>query len=297
MAEIPKELFDKIRRIQYQSTRLANDLLAGAYRSAFRGKGMEFEEVREYQTGDDVRAIDWNVTARMNRPFVKSFREERDMTVTLAVDISASTQFGTGNSSKREFITEIAAVLAFSALKNSDRVGLVLFSSEVEKYYPPAKGTRHILKIIRELLAHEAEHQGTDIRKALCFLGKVHRHSSICFLISDFISPDYSHEVGIIASKHDLISISVSNPSEKELPQLGLVSLFDLETGEDKLVDTSSPALREHFKKESSLALETNRMLMLKNGADFLEVRTDQPYLPQVRKFFAIRQKRHRWGS
>ena len=297
MAEIPQELFHKIRRIQYQSMRLANDLFAGAYKSAFRGKGMEFEEVREYLPGDEYRSIDWNVTARMNRPFVKNFREERNLTVILAVDLSASTLFGTGNVSKREMIAEIAAVIAFSAIKNNDRVGLLLFSSEVEKYFPPAKGTRHVLRVIRELLVHQPLHSGTDIGAALSFLGRVQGRSCICFLISDFLSGDFFRAASLIAAKHDLIGLSVSDPFEREMPQLGFASLYDLETKEAKLLDTSSKPLRDQFKAEAQESTAARKKLMQKIGADLVEISTHAPYLPQLRKFFALRKMRHRWGQ
>ena len=257
---------------------------------------MEFEEVREYLPGDDFRSIDWNVTARMNRPFVKSFREERNMTLILAVDVSASTQFGSGNVSKKDFITEMAAVIAFSAIKNNDRVGLLLFSNQVESYFPPAKGTRHVLRVIRELLVHQPQHLETDIGAALSFLAKVQGRSCICFLISDFISKDYTQAATLIAAKHDLIGIAVSDPSERELPQLGLVSFYDLETKELKMVDTSSRALRERFSKTHELTAAPKK-LMQKMGADLVEIDTNHPYIPQLRKFFTLRKQRHRWGA
>jgi uncharacterized protein (DUF58 family) len=299
MPLVSQEIFKKIRHIQYQSTRLANDFLVGAYKSAFRGRGMEFEEVREYQPGDEYRAIDWNVTARMNRPYVKSFREERDMTVLLAVDISASTRFGSGQTSKREMIAEIAAVIAFSAIKNNDRVGLLLFSDMVEKYYPPRQGTRHVLQVIRELLVYEPQHRGTDLSAAFAFLGKVHQRSGICFLISDFIgavedSAAYAHAAALIAHKHDLICISVQDPAERELPHLGLTALSDLEAGSFQWVDTESHDLREQFKKSTEQAFNAHRALLKKIGADLIEIWTNQPYMPLLRQFFARRKKERR---
>lgn len=285
-------LFKKISRIQFQTTRLANDVLAGAYRSAFKGRGMEFEEVREYQPGDEVRTIDWNVTARMQRPFVKSFREEREITMTLLVDISSSTRFGSGQQLKSELIAEIAALLAFSAIKNNDKVSLILFSDRVEKYFPPNKGTRHVLRVIRELLAYKPEGHGTDIAAALSFLGKIQQHSSICFLISDFICPDYSHEAAIIAKRHDLVAISIEDAAEKQFPSMNLVSFVDLESGRQQLVDTNSTTIHQVQIKNSETRIGSQKKLMHRLGADFLHIQSDKPYLPQLRKFFLIRQKR-----
>jgi uncharacterized protein (DUF58 family) len=294
MAEISLDLIKKIRRIQYQTTKLADDILAGAYRSAFRGKGMEFEEVREYQQGDEVRTIDWNVTARMNRPFVKSFREERDMTVLLAVDISASTRFGSGHGLKKDLIAELAAVLAFSAIKNNDRVGLILFSNIVEKYIPPRTGTRHVLRVIRELLAYRAVNRGTDVGAALSFLSKVQRRSCICFLISDFICPDYSREAALAVVNHDIVSIAIVDPFETKMLPMDLLALSDLESGKTALIDSSSPLTQQHLQEQTKQRLVAQKKLMEKIGGDFLAIHSEEPYLPQLRKFFAIRQKRQR---
>lgn len=294
MPDITSALFKKISRIQFQTTRLADDVLAGAYRSAFKGRGMEFEEVREYQPGDEVRTIDWNVTARMRRPYVKTFREERELTMTLVVDISASTRFGSGHQLKSELVAEIAAVLAFSAIKNNDKVALILFSNKVEKYFPPNKGTRHVLRVIRELLVYEPKNQGTNVAEALSFLGKVQQHSSICFLISDFICDDYTHEAAVIAKRHDLIALAIEDPSEIIFPKMDLVAFKDLESGEERLIDTSSTAVRQQLKTEGQQRLAAQEKLMRKLGADFLSIQTDRPYMPQLRKFFLIRQKRRR---
>jgi len=294
MAEISSTLFKKIRRIQIQTTHLAEDILAGAYRSAFKGRGMEFEEVREYQAGDDPRTIDWNVTARMNRPYVKSFREEREMTVMLIVDLSASTRFGTKQALKRDIITEIAAVIAFSAIKNNDKVGLILFTDVVEKYFPPKKGTRHVLRVIRELLAFKPKDRKTNMGAALAFLGEVQKLSGICFLISDFICSDYSHEAALIANKHDLVSIAVVDPSEVHFPDMNITAFEDLETGEKKLIDTSSSEVKEYLHREISERLTAQKKLMNQLGADFLAIHSEIPYLPQLKKFFILRQRRFR---
>lgn len=294
MAEITSDLFKKIRRIQYQTTQLANDVLAGAYRSAFKGKGMEFEDVREYQEGDDIRTIDWNVTARMNHPYVKSFREERELTVTLVVDASASTRFGSKSQLKSDLIAEVAAVLAFSAIKNNDKVSLVLFSDTIEKYLPAKKGTRHVLRVIRELLAFSPKHRGTNLANALSFVGKVQRSASICFLISDFICPDFSREIAPIANLHDLISIAVIDPSEAAFPPMQLVAFSDLETGEKHLIDTSSSSTEQHLKDSLDQRNASQQKLMKSIGADFIALYTDVPYMTALRKFFKIRAKRQR---
>lgn len=290
MAAIAPDLFKTIRRIEIVSTQLANDILAGAYRSAFKGRGMEFEEVREYQPGDEIRTIDWNVTARMSNPFVKIFREERDITVILVVDVSGSSRFGGRNGLKSELIAEIGAVLAFSAIKNNDKVGLILFTDIVEKYVPPRKGTRHVLRIIRELLAFEPQQRGSNLKGALSFLGKVQSKPGICFLISDFLCSDYAHEAAIIAKKHDLISISVSDPYEHSFPQLGLVHVADLETGQTTLVDAAFPSFQKEFQRKTTERLAKQKQLMGKIGAGFIDIRTDQPYLAELRKFFKLRE-------
>jgi uncharacterized protein (DUF58 family) len=294
MAAIPKELFKKIRKIQFQTTHLANDILAGAYHSAFKGKGMEFEEVREYQPGDEIRSIDWNVSARMGHPYIKNFREERELTVMLVVDISASAHFGSIGQLKSDLIAEIGAVIAFSAIKNNDKVGLILFTEEVEKYLPPKKGTRHVLRVIRELLAFKPKKRGTNIQAALSFLGSVHRRSGICFLISDFICSDFSHELSLVVKKHDLVAIGIADPYEVAFPNMNLVSLQDLETEETRLIDTSSPRVQEHFRSLAQQHLEKCHYLMKSVGAGFIAIRTDQSYLPPIRKFFKLREKKRR---
>jgi uncharacterized protein (DUF58 family) len=294
MAAINSALFKKIRRIQFQTTRLVDDIFAGAYRSAFKGRGMEFEDVREYQAGDDIRTIDWNVSARMARPFVKSFREERELTVTLVVDVSSSTRFGTSNQLKSNLIAEAAAVLAFSAINTNDKVSLLLFSDTIEKYLPPKKGPRHVLRVVRELLAFSPKNRGTDLGAALTYLGKVQNRSSICFLISDFICAECAHETTLISNKHDLISIAVIDPCELVFPAMGLVAFRDLETGRGQLIDTSSSAMQNSLKEAAEKRLLGHKNLMNRLGADLISLYTDRPYLPELRKFFKIRAKRLR---
>lgn len=294
MALIDKDLFKSIRRIQIETTHLAEDLLAGAYKSAFKGQGVEFEEDREYQQGDDIRLIDWNVTMRMGHPFVKVFREERDITVMLIVDVSSSSRFGSVTESKNEIIAQIGAIIAFSAIKNNDKVGLILFSDEVELYVPARKGTRHVLRIIRELLAFKPKHLGTDLNKALNFLGSVMSRSAVCFIISDFIAPDYEKEMKLMAKKNDLITISVTDPHEVNFPDVGLVELKDLETGVSALIDSSEPEFRKKFKQQAEDRLEAHRKLMQKIGAGYIAIRTDEPYLIPIRKFFKMRGRKRR---
>lgn len=294
MPTISQSVYKKIHRIQIISTQLASDVLAGAYRSAFKGIGIEFEEVREYQPGDDVRSIDWNVTARMNHPYIKIFREERELTVLLVVDVSASLRFGSRNRLKSELIAEIGAALAFSAIKNHDKVGLILFSDIIEKYVPPGKGVRHVLRIIRELLVFEPKQRGSDVKQALSFLGNVQRRAGICFLLSDFLCSDYAHEAALIARKHDLISICITDPYENRFPGIPLVALRDLETQQSALLDTSAASLQDQYNKTSVQRIQQNKTLMNKLNAGFIEVRTDKPYMLPLRKFFKLRERGRR---
>ena len=294
MSEISKEILKNIRRIQIQTTRSVNDVLAGAYHSAFKGRGIEFEDVREYQPGDEVRSIDWNVTARMQYPYIKNFREERELTVLLVVDVSASSQLGSQKRLKSELIAEIGAVLAFSAIQNNDRVGLLLFSDKIEKYIPPKKGVRHVLRTIRELLVYEPSHKKTDIAQALSFLGNVQKRQGVCFLISDFISPNYKNEIALTAKLHDLITIAITDPVEVNLPKMGLVRFLDLETEETCLVDSSSLELHDYLEKEALAHLEEHKKLMRKIKAGFISIRTDLPYIDPIKSFFEKRQRLRR---
>lgn len=290
MTQLSKELFQKIKRIQIETTLLANDLLAGAWHSAFKGRGMEFEEVREYIPGDEVRDIDWNVTARMNVPYVKRFHEERELTVMLVVDVSASTHFGSTGESKAERIAEIGAALAFSAIKNNDKVGLILFSDEVELYIPPKQGTRHVLRVIRELLAFEPKHRGTNLSQALHYLGNTQVKKGICFLITDYLCPTKSEELSAIAKKHELISIVVTDPYELEFPKLGWVTLHDLEL--EKTVTFNSNRTNA-FSEKSRDRLESHKKMMQKIGAGFIDVRTNEPYVLPLKRFFKLRRIKH----
>ncbi len=277
------------RRIQIYTHHLAKDVLAGAYRSAFKGKGMEFEEVREYQSGDEIRSIDWNVTARMNRPYIKVFREERELSVNLLVDISSSCRFGSHQEIKSSLIAEIGALLAFSVIGNQDKLGMILFSDEVKKYIPPGKTQRHILRIIRELLAYKPKQDKTNISKALNFFGSLQIKTGICFLISDFLCPDFFKEARLIAQYHDLIAICVRDPLEINLPSFNLVQLQDLESGERDIVDFSSSKLVKEYEDWSENNLLQLKKSLQKIGAGFIDIRTNQPYLPVLQKFFHAR--------
>lgn len=286
-------LFDKIRRIQMVTTQLANDLLAGAYHSAFKGRGMEFEEVREYESGDEVRSIDWNVTARMNHPYVKVYREERELTAMLVVDVSASSRFGSQNLSKKDIIAEIAAVIAFSAVKNNDKIGLILFSEEVELYLPPNKGLRHVLRVIRELLIRKPKKIKTDLSAALTFLGNVQQKHTICFVISDFICELPQKELLITSQHNDLIAIQVGDPCEWEFTKMDLVQMTDLETGMTKIIDSSSSAVINQQRQRMQERTSQLKSLMQQIGAGLIQIQTDQSYIDPLRKFFTLRKIRH----
>jgi len=283
------ELLKKVRKIEIKTRGLTNHIFAGEYHSAFKGRGMAFSEVREYQFGDDVRSIDWNVTARFDKPYVKIFEEEREMTVMLIIDVSGSKVFGTRSKLKQELITEIAAVLSFSAIQNNDKIGLIFFSSKIEKYIPPKKGKSHILRIIRELIDFEPEEKGTDIAEGLKFFTNVIKKRCTAFLISDFIGANYTDALRIAGLKHDLIALRVYDQREKELPPIGLVKMRDAETGELALVDTSNKAVRTSYRKWwESLEQETITNLK-KCGVDLASIRTDEDYVKPLVQLFKKR--------
>ena len=284
-----KELLKKVRKIEIKTRRLSNNIFGGEYHSAFKGRGMTFSEVRNYQFGDDVRAIDWNVTARYNEPFVKVFEEERELTLMLIVDISGSEFFGSDNALKKNIITEISATLAFSALQNNDKVGLILFTDQIELYIPPKKGKTHVLRIIRELIEFKPESKKTDIGIALQFLISVIKKKSIAFILSDFISPDFEKTLIVTAKKHDVTGIRIYDKLEEAIPNLGLVSMFDQETEEIRLIDTSSLELRNNYRKLNSLNFKKINELFTKNGAGTLVCRTDESYVKKLLSYFKKR--------
>ncbi len=284
----PQEIIKKIRRIHIQTTRLATDLLAGSYHSAFKGRGIEFEEVREFQDGDEVRHIDWNVTARMNHPFIKIFQEERELSVMLIVDASASCRFG----NKNEIMAEIGGVLAFSAIKNQDKIGLILYTDRVEKYIPPRKGTRHVVRLIRELLLFEPTNRGTDLAIALRFFGNVQKQAGICFVLSDFIQTKYSREIKLLAKKHDLIAAHIFDPREQNLPKVGLLEMQDGETLEMKLINTNDPNVQQRLKQSFLERKRALKEVADQTGIGLIEIDTDQPFMPRLLKFFKLRELR-----
>lgn len=290
---IPIELLRKIRRIQIRTSRAASDLLAGQYHSAFKGQGIEFEEVRAYQFGDDVRSIDWNVTARVGDPHIKVFREERELTVMLIVDVSASQGFGTRSQTKRELITEACATLAFSAIKNNDKVGLLLFSDQIERFVPPRKGTQHVLRVIRELLVHEPVGRGTNLPMAMEHFQRIQRRRSTVFLVSDFLDEcDWSRAVAPVRRRHDLVAIDVHDLREQAIPNVGLLEIRDAETGEIAIVDTSSPAVRAAWSDQAN-ELEAQRIATLqKHRIDRLSLGTGDDFIDELRRFFKQREAR-----
>lgn len=284
------DLLKKVRQIEIKTNGLSNHIFAGEYHSAFKGRGMTFSEVREYQYGDDVRNIDWNVTARFNKPYVKIFEEEREMTVMLVVDVSRSGEFGTRKMTKKQLITEIAATLAFSTIQNNDKVGVVMFSDKIEKYIPPQKGRKHILYIIRELLNYEPESRKTDIGLALEYLSNVQKKRSTSFLISDlFEVEDFSEELSIAVKKHDLIVLRIHDPMEFELPDVGLMKLNDAESGEEMWVDTSDKKLQMDYKNYVSKKVYKLDQLFNKNGVDTIQISTSEDYVKSLIRLFKLR--------
>lgn len=285
------ELLKRVRRLEIKTRALTNNIFAGEYHSAFKGRGMSFAEVREYQPGDDVRDIDWNVTARMNRPYVKVFEEERELTMMLLVDLSASQCFGTHQRTQRELATEIAATLAFSAMQNNDKIGVIFFTDRIEKFIPPQKGRKHILYIIRELLNFEPQGKRTDVAVAVEYLMRVVTKRSITFLLSDFLDvSDFTRPLLVAARKHDLVSIRLYDSRTAEIPNVGLIKIVDAETGHEQFIDTSNKAVREHQRNWWLKEQERLDTLFRKNGVDFTSVSTDGDYVKPLMNLFAHRQ-------
>ncbi len=287
---IPTEILEAVRRIEIRTRRLVQEVFSGEYHSVFKGTGMEFREVREYVPGDDVRTIDWNVTARTGDPFVKLFEEERELTVMLAVDMSRSGWFGSQGGSKVEIAAELCGVLAFSAIANKDKVGLLLFSDRVEKFIPPAKGKSHVLRLIRELLTFEPEGRGTNIKAPLELLGSVLKRKSTVFLVSDFWDSGFGTRLSVLARKHDLVAVRVRDPRETTIPAVGLVNWIDAETGQESLVDTSSPATRRILASRAAVHDEELERLLASRGVDLVDVSTAESYVEPLRKFFLARE-------
>jgi uncharacterized protein (DUF58 family) len=285
------EILKKVRHLEIKSKKLTTDLFTGEYHSAFKGKGMLFKEVREYAPGDDIRFIDWNVSARFGHPYSKVFEEERELTVMLLVDISASSIFGTINASKKEIATEIASIIAFSAVNNADKVGLILYSDKVEKYIPPRKGKKHALLIVRELLSAESEGKKTELSKALKYFNNTTRQRSIAFVLSDLIDTNYYQALKISASKHDVIGVKLYDKMDRYLPDLGMLRVEDPETGKQQWIDTGSGLVRYEYEKEFFKQADFARESFKKTGSDLLHIRTDEDYVKVLQRFFISRNK------
>lgn len=293
---IPKDLFKKVRHIQITTSRLATDVFAGQYHSVFKGRGMEFDEVRDYQIGDDVRTIDWNVTARTGRPHVKKFVEERELTVMLLVDASRSCQFGSAHELKSKLAAEIAALLAFSAVRNNDKIGLIVFTDKIEKFIPPRKGLKNVLRVIREVLYFKPQNPATDIAQALDYLNKVAIRRSVAFLISDFFAPQDSVKRALATTNkhHDVIAVTLNDPRETDLPDCGLLALEDAETGATRLIDTTDRHLRDDYHARAVKRLAEREKLFGSIGMDHIAISTDAPYADAMVRFFLKRRKRKR---
>ncbi len=287
-----QDILQKIRRLELRTRRLVNTAVAGQYHSVFRGRGMNYEDVRPYQPGDDTRSIDWNVTARSGEPHIKIYTEERELTVILAVDVSASGLFGSRSSSKREIAAEVAAVLTFSAIHNNDKVGVLLFTSDRELYIPPRKGRLHALRAIREILFYTPRHGGTDIGAALDFLNRVVRRRCVLFLLSDLISPDFSKALAITARKHDLIALRVQDPAETQLPDAGWITIEDAESGEQIELNTSSERVRREYSERQRSQRTAVERLLRAHRVDIVPLATDADYIPALRTFFKVRERR-----
>ncbi len=290
---LPKEIIKKIRRIEIHTKRLVNDLFSGEYHSTFKGQGMEFEEVRQYEPGDDIRLIDWNVTARTGYPHIKKFKEERELSVVLLVDASSSGQFGTRERFKSEAAAELCALLAFSAIKNNDKVGLIIFTDRIEKFVPPQKGRGHVLRLIREVLYFTPVGTKTDIGSALEFFSKVIKRKSVVFLVSDFMSSGFEKPLQIASNKHDIVAMKITDPRETKFANVGLLELEDAETGEIFMVDTSSRQFRKEFAAQAEEDITRLKKDFQRINLDFINIQTDQSYILPLINFFKNRGKRH----
>ena len=289
---IPKEIFKQVRRIQITTSRMVTDVFAGQYQSVFKGRGMEFDEVREYQPGDEIRSIDWNVTARTGRPYVKKFVEERELTVMLLLDMSLSCSFGTVKQLKSRLAAELCSLLAFSAIQNNDRVGLIIFTDRIEKFIPPRKGLSHVLRVIREALYFKPEGSGTNIKAALEYLGKITSRRTVTFIVSDFYDSDFKKALSIANKRHDIITVTITDPLEIELKNIGIVKLDDPETGESYLIDTSSASLRKDYHRKSLQRFHERKKLFQSISVDSIDIRTDVPYSKTLIAFFKMRERR-----
>ncbi|HET6350147.1 MAG TPA: DUF58 domain-containing protein [Candidatus Krumholzibacteria bacterium] len=286
------EIIKKVRRIEITTRRMVNDVFSGEYHSVFKGQGMEFDEVREYQPGDDIRAIDWNVTARMGAPYIKRFMEERELVVTFLLDVSASGRFGSGNKTKLDTAAEICAVLAFSAIQNHDKVGAIVFSDEVEKYIPPDKGRKHVLHLVREVLFYEPRRNRTNINSALEYLLRVSKRRGIVFVVSDFLSPDFSRSLAMASRKHDVVAIWLTDPREETLEMSGLVRVWDQEARMERVVDLSSRTARERFRAYAQHRNEETAAVFRRHGVDCVRIEAGRDYIVPLSVFFKARARR-----
>jgi uncharacterized protein (DUF58 family) len=294
MSGVSREILKKVRRIEISTRGLVNEVFSGEYHSVFKGRGMTFSEVREYQYGDDIRSIDWNVTARTGSPFVKVHEEERELTVMLVVDVSASGNFGSRERLKREMAAELSAVLAFSAIKNQDKIGAIIFSDRVEKFVPPRKGRRHALRVLRELLYHEPQGRGTDIGGALNYLSRVISRRAVVFLVSDFMNDGFTRPLSVAGRRHDVIAVRVRDRREAEIPPLGLVEMEDPETGERLVLNTSDPEFRRAFQGRSRERMTALDQDLRRCQVDVIDVETGMPYVEPLMRFFKQRMRRFR---
>ena len=292
MTRDPKEILKKIRRLELRTRRLVNSIFAGQYHSVFKGRGMNFEEVREYAPGDEIRSIDWNVTARMNAPYIKKFTEEREMTVMLLLDVSASGVFGSIELSKRELAAEVASILAFSAINNNDKVGLLLFTDDVELFIPPKKGRLHTLRLIREMLYFEPKGRGTNLAGALEYMNRVISRRAVVFMISDFMAPDFTKALTVTSKRHDLVAMPVTDPGESQLPDVGIVTLEDAETGAQIDVNTSNRAVRRALFDLNEERMRALERLLRSRRVDIVQLSTAEDYLLPLRAFFDQRERR-----
>jgi uncharacterized protein (DUF58 family) len=288
-----KEIIKNVRQIEIRTKGLVNQLFSGEYHSVFKGRGMEFSEVREYQYGDDIRTIDWNVSARLNKPFVKVFEEERELTVILLVDMSASQDYGTGMKFKREAAAELCAVLAFSAIKNNDKVGMIIFTDKIEKFIPPKKGRSHILRIIRDILAFEPEGTGTDIKGGLEYFNHVIKKRAIVFLVSDFLDVNFEKPMSIVARKHDLIAAQLEDRREAQFPDVGIIKVVDAESGVERWIDTSMQSVRDLYARQWQEMKTTRDRLFRKSNVDVITLDTGQSIVQPLVEFFRMRERRY----
>ena len=289
---LPKEVLRKIRRIEITTSKLATDFLSGQYESVFKGRGIEFDEVREYMPGDEIRSIDWNVTARMGSPFIKKYVEERQLTVMLLLDASSSSSFGTTKRFKKELAAEVSAVLAFAAIQHNDRIGLIIFTDRIEKFVPPRKGLHHVLRVVREALAFAPKGKGTDIAGALRYLDNVTTRRAVTFVISDFLAKDFKKPLSIANKKHDIVAITITDPREGQLPNAGIIELVDAETGRPYMIDTASAKVREKYANRAGQLRDERTKLFGSVGVDHIDISTDRSYIEEFIKFFRMRKRR-----